>query len=127
MISGQIGTLVKLVRVLLLGPVVLIVSLRQGAQARGARVSIRRLVPWFIVGFIGLGTLRSIGVLPVALADMLREGSRWLTVAAMAALGLSVDVRTLRTVGRPVATAVLASLAVLILVSVGLIVGLHIR
>jgi uncharacterized integral membrane protein (TIGR00698 family) len=126
-ISGEIGTLVKLVRVLLLGPVVLVCSLRQPTTA-GSRVhSLRRFVPWFIAGFIALGLLRSTGLLPAAVADPLREGSRWLMVAAMAALGLGVDVRAIRTVGRPVSVAVIASLGVLMTVSVGLIVALGIR
>lgn len=123
-VSGEIGTLVKLVRVLMLGPVVLFFSLPKGTT--GQRVSLNRLVPWFIVGFLVLGVLRSIGVLPVGLAEPLRETSRWLTVAAMAALGLSVDVRVLRSVGRPVAVAVVGSLLLLIGISVALIWGLRI-
>lgn len=126
-VSGEIGTLVKLVRVLMLGPVVLFFSLRRGARrAERGSLPIHRLVPWFIVGFIALGACRSSGVLPVILAEPLRETSRYLTVVAMAALGLSVDVRVLFKVGRAVALAVISSLAVLIAVSVMLICVLHI-
>lgn len=92
-ISGEIGTLVKLVRVLLLGPVVLFFNLRQPPAERTGRFSITRFVPWFILGFIVLAVLRSAGMLPVLIADPLRDASRYLTVAAMAALGLGVDVR----------------------------------
>ena len=123
-ISGQIGTLVKLVRVLMLGPVVLFFSLRQPAGTRAptaARWNITRYVPWFLVGFVLLGVARSTGALPVAIADPLREVSRWLTIAAMAALGLGVDVRAVARVGRPVTTTVVASLLVLIVVSITLI------
>ena len=123
-ISGQIGTLVKLVRVLMLGPVVLFFSLRQPASPRTtptSRWSITRYVPWFLVGFILLGVARSAGVLPVLIADPMREVSRWLTVAAMAALGLGVDVRAVAKVGRPVTATVIASLLVLIVVSITLI------
>lgn len=119
-LSGQIGTLVKLVRVLLLGPVVLFFSLRQPKSTERQRLSLSRFMPWFIAGFIALGVLRSSGVLPLAVADMLREASRWLTVVAMAALGLGVDIRAVRKVGRPVATTVIASLLVLITVGSGL-------
>jgi uncharacterized integral membrane protein (TIGR00698 family) len=123
-VSGQIGTLVKLVRVLMLGPVVLFFSLRQPAAARTASTttwSITRYVPWFLVGFVLLAVMRSVGALPVAVADPLREASRWLTVAAMAALGLGVDVRAVAKVGRPVMATVVASLVLLIVVSVTLI------
>ena len=117
-LSGEVGTLVKLVRVLLLGPVVLFFAFRYPQQKHTtARVSLNRYVPWFIVGFLLLGLARSSGLLPPTVAEPLREMSRWLTVVAMAALGLGVDIRALRVVGRPVALAVLGSLAVLIVVS----------
>ncbi len=122
-LSGKVGTLVKLVRVLLLGPVVLFFSMRRPTTGKPSRLALTRFVPWFIAGFIALGTLRSLGWLPVVVADPLRATSNWLTVAAMAALGLGVDVRAVRRVGGPVALAVMASLAVLILVSLVLIHG----
>lgn len=124
-LSGQVGTLVKLVRVLMLGPVVLFFALRY-PRAGAARFSLSRFVPWFIVGFVVLGVLRSLGLLPLDLANLLREASRWLTIAAMAALGLGVDIRAVSKVGRPVALAVMGSLIVLIILSVSLIKGLGI-
>jgi len=131
-LSGQIGTLVKLVRVLMLGPVVLFFALwrtkdegrrTNDNRQRGIRSvgSLNRLVPWFIVGFILLAALRSLGLLPIELADLMREGSRWLTIAAMAALGLGVDVRAVRKVGRPVALSVIGSLVALLAISLALI------
>ncbi|MDQ2808536.1 MAG: putative sulfate exporter family transporter [Chloroflexota bacterium] len=125
-LSGQVGTLVKLVRVLMLGPVVVFFGLRAGAAA-AKRPALHKLVPWFIIGFLGLATLRSLGLLPTALADPLRTLAGWLTVAAMAALGLGVDIRALRQVGGAVAGAVLGSLAVLLVISVTLIwaFGIH--
>lgn len=124
-LSGEVGTLVKLVRVLLLGPVVLACSLLFRGEGE-TRISLGRFVPWFIAGFALLGAARSLGVLPVEVAGPLRELSRWLTIAAMAALGLGVDVRALRRVGLPVGVAVLGSLAVLIAVSLLLIGSLSI-
>jgi uncharacterized integral membrane protein (TIGR00698 family) len=131
-LSGQVGTLVKLVRVLMLGPVVLFFAVRHRHEATtesGAapRFSITRFVPWFIIGFLLLATLRSVGALPERVALGTRAVSTWLTVAAMAALGLGVDVRAVRRVGRPVIITVSASLTVLIVLAVTLIRGLGIR
>ncbi len=126
-LSGQVGTLVKLVRVLMLGPVVLFFALRYRRPEGAGRLAVSRLVPWFIIGFITLAIARSIGLLPIEIADPLREASRWLTVAAMSALGLGVDVRVVRKVGRPIAMAVSGSLIVLIIVSASLIFGLGIK
>jgi uncharacterized integral membrane protein (TIGR00698 family) len=130
-LSGQVGTLVKLVRVLMLGPVVLFFALRhrkeRGTTEAQPRFSLTRFVPWFIIGFLLLAALRSAGVLGDHWATEARTTSVWLTVAAMAALGLGVDVRAVRRVGRPVIATVSASLAVLIVLALTLIHGLGIR
>ena len=133
-LSGQVGTLVKLVRVLMLGPVVLFFALKHRhdpdapppAAAR-PRFQFTRFVPWFIIGFLLLATLRSTGAIPATVASPLKTLSMWLTVAAMAALGLGVDLKAIRKVGRSVILTVTASLAVLIGLSIGLIHTLSIQ
>jgi uncharacterized integral membrane protein (TIGR00698 family) len=125
--SLQIGTLVKLVRVLMLGPVVLALSVcrRDGRQRRALPVA--QLVPWFITGFLGLMTLRSFGVLPAALLGPAHDASGWLTSMSMAALGLGVDARAVLRAGGQVTATVVVSLAGLGLISWGLIALLGIR
>jgi uncharacterized integral membrane protein (TIGR00698 family) len=124
-VSAEIGTLVKLVRVLMLGPVIVVLSLaRHRGRNAGAPVSLpplSRLVPWFIVGFLGLAALRSAGMIGAPVVPVLRTCATVLTVLAMAALGLGVDVRVMRKVGASVTAAVSGSLAALVLVSIGLI------
>ncbi|MEO5590289.1 MAG: putative sulfate exporter family transporter [Gemmatimonadaceae bacterium] len=123
-LSGQVGTLVKLVRVLMLGPVVLFFALtnRSGASAEPSRrLNITRFVPWFIIGFIALAGIRSAGLISPGTAVIFKSLSMWLTVAAMAALGLGVDLKALARVGRAVVFTVSTSLLVLIALSFGLI------
>ena len=91
-----------------------------------SRVSIARLVPWFIVGFLLLAALRSSGVVPESWVEPTRTLSAWLTIAAMAALGLGVDLRAIAKVGTPVVVAVSGSLLVLLMLAVVLIRGLRI-
>lgn len=136
-IAGQSATLVKLIRVLFLAPVAVYFALREGLQntatatgpasgsASKQRLALAQLVPWFIAGFLVLSTLRSIGLIPVAAAAWIKEGSRLLTVLGMAALGLAVDMHALRIAGRRTAGAVLASLLLLLLLSYALIRVLH--
>jgi uncharacterized integral membrane protein (TIGR00698 family) len=130
-LSGEVGTQVKLVRVLKLGPVVLFFSVvaRRRARAKGnaQRLAIGKLVPWFIVGFIVLAVLRSTGIIPVAVAAPVRELSRLLTIVAMAALGLGVDVRAVARAGSRVSLTVVMSLAAMLLMSIGMIALLGIR
>lgn len=126
MLSGQVATLVKLVRVLMLGPVVLFFSLRERDRFAHAP-SLTMLVPWFIVGFLALATLRATGVLPAGWVSPTRLVSTNLTIVAMAALGLSADVRTVARAGSRVIVAVSLSLLLLIVLGVGFIHLLNIR
>ena len=68
-----------------------------------------------------MGFLRSDGVLPMPLVEYLAKASQFLTILAMAALGLTVDARVVSRVGLSVATVVVLSLATLIAVSTALI------
>jgi uncharacterized integral membrane protein (TIGR00698 family) len=122
-VSTQLGTLVKLVRVLMLGPVVIALSLIAGRSTKDARPNLawNRLVPWFIVGFLSLALLRSLGVIPDMVLRVIAPVATLLTVISMAALGLGVDFRVLGRVGVRVTLAVTLSLLVLIAISLSLI------
>lgn len=121
LLSVQMGTLVKLVRVLMLGPVVLALSLLGERAPAAGRPSAMRFVPWFILGFLALAGLRSGGVIPPELAGPLGWLAKALTIVSMAALGLGVDLRVLRAVGGRVTAAVTLSLLMLIGISLGLV------
>lgn len=128
-LSGQVATLVKLVRVLFLGPVVLACGLglrARGEQRDAAATKRPALVPWFITGFLLLAALRLAGLIPAGAVAAAGAGSHWLTIVAMAGLGIGVDVAALRKVGPRVGLAVVSSLAFLIVLSLTLIHGLGI-
>ena len=136
-VAVQLGTLVKLVRVLMLGPVVLTLTLltrrlreetdeavphlTAGDRPAPGRLALHRLVPWFIVGFLGLAALRSCGVVPQAALAPAAAVATWLTVLSMAALGLCTDLRTVAQAGGRVTAVVTLSLLVLGAISLGLI------
>jgi uncharacterized integral membrane protein (TIGR00698 family) len=128
-IAVQMGTLVKLVRVLMLGPVVLGLSLLAARNSGAAlppgtmrpRLKLSKLVPWFIVGFLALAAVRSADLVPHAALGPIAITANLLTVIAMAALGLSTDLRVVARAGGPVTAAVTLSLVVLGAISFGLI------
>jgi uncharacterized integral membrane protein (TIGR00698 family) len=126
-ISLQVGTLVKLVRVLMLGPVVLGLSLCRRDGGRRQSLPLTQLVPWFIVGFLVLMTLRSAGALPHAVLGPAHAASGWLTSMSMAALGLGVDARAVLRAGGRVTTTVVVSLVGLGVISWALIILVGIR
>lgn len=131
----QMGTLVKLVRVLMLGPVCVLLSLvvphlrgeggESQARADGGatvqRPSAGRLVPWFILGFLVLLALRSLDLIPAAALKPASDTATVLTVVSMAALGLGVDVRSVARAGGRVTAAVILSLLALGAISLGFI------
>jgi uncharacterized integral membrane protein (TIGR00698 family) len=128
LLSGQVGTLVKLTRVLMLGPIVLglSVAMRRRGLTTGAPVKLGRLVPWFIIGFLLLAAVRATGIVPAPVVEVSRTVSGALTVVAMAALGLGVDVRVLGRVGGRVTATAMGGLVLLLGISLLLVRGLHI-
>jgi uncharacterized membrane protein YadS len=80
-----------------------------------------RLVPWFIVGFLGLAALRSGGMIPHEALAPAASVANLLTVVSMAALGLDTDLRAVARAGGRVTAAVTLSLLVLGVISLGLI------
>jgi len=127
-VSTQIGTLVKLMRVLMLGPIVVGLSLlvarrrkHQADHAKAVSISPFKLVPWFIVGFLVLAALRSFQLVPDTVTAPVTKIAAILTVVSMAALGLGVDVRVLSTVGGRVTAAVTLSLMLLLGLSIALV------
>jgi uncharacterized integral membrane protein (TIGR00698 family) len=121
-VAVQVGALVKLVRVLLLGPVVAVLSFIYRPQcATATQLSLLRFVPLFILIFLGLATLRSLSIIPDQAADIARSLSLWLTVIAMAGLGLSVDMRSVAKAGLKVTATVIMSLIILFLGALAMI------
>lgn len=127
LVSTQIGTLVKLVRVMMLGPVVACIAvsargLRDDRSAGASKTnSFFTTVPWFIVAFFTLAALRSFSLLPEAAVLPLQKTASILTIMSMAALGLGVDLRVIGRVGGKVTAAVTLSLLFLLALSVGFV------
>lgn len=125
-VAMQVGTIVKLVRVLMLGPLVLVLAMAAARQSDAAGPQrtlppLHRLVPWFIVGFLLLALLRSLGLIPEFLPKPMALVSSALMVLSMAALGLGVDVRAVAAAGRRLSLVVTLSLLLLGAMALGLV------
>lgn len=96
--TGKVATLVKLLRVTMLAPIVLIISIywkrKGGSNADGTP-----LLPQFVIWFIVLATFNSFGWVPAALGDVLGQFSRWMLVIAIAAVGMKISIVQLLVVG----------------------------
>lgn len=122
-VSAQVGTLVKLIRVLMLGPVLIGLTLvmrikagRSSSMAPGGNNPLT-WVPWFIPAFLAFAALRSLGLIPDFAIAPIGKVAGFLTVVSMAALGLGVDLTLIGRAGVRITAAVLLSLTLLLAVS----------
>lgn len=130
--AGDFATMVKLTRTLSIIPAVLVFAavslhLKKKAQAGGTavKVRIRSIFPWFILGFLAMSALTSLGLIPAALAAALKSVSKFLMVAALAAIGLNTDFKTLcRSGAKPMLHGFIVSLlVVLVAIAVEFLIG----
>ncbi|MCT2591261.1 putative sulfate exporter family transporter [Streptomyces sp. N2-109] len=108
--DGALGeaVLVKLMRVMLLAPlvacVVLSVRRRAAAVASGAQGAARPpLVPLFVAGFVAFVAVRTTGLLPEGALEIAGDGRELLLAAALFGLGSAVHLPTLARTGKKVA------------------------
>lgn len=96
--AGETSTLVKLLRVVLLAPVVVLATLafRRPLEATGARPPV---IPGFVAGFVALAALRTLGVLPEAAIDAATAASSACLLVAIASVGLKTVPRDVMRVG----------------------------
>lgn len=102
--AGQVASLVKLSRVVLLGPVVALLAIlfrepSEPGSGTTKSLSLKKMLPWFVVGFAIAAALRTAGLVPDGLATGATNTSRLLTAVAMAGLGLGVDIRAVGQTG----------------------------
>ncbi len=108
--AGNTATIVKLMRVAMLVPVIaaLAIALRNRGATDGPPVRF----PMFLLGFIALMVLNSLGLIPKPIAAITSDASRWLLVIAIAGLGTKTSLGQLLEVGpRAAAIIVVQTLA----------------
>lgn len=118
--AGDTATIVKLLRVAMLLPVILVAG--QATRSQAAPDAKRPpLLPWFVVGFILLMIVNSINILPrpvIAAGDVV---SRWCLITSIAAIGIKTRLGEIAKLGiRPVLlmfaeTLLLAAMVLLVL------------
>jgi len=99
-VSGQIATISKLSRVMLLAPVVLILGAIGARKPGSGTFDFRRVtVPWFVLGFIVLVGVNSVGMIPVVWKTFIASGDQLLLAVSMAAMGLETHLKKLKNMG----------------------------
>lgn len=120
---GETATLVKLIRVSMLVPVVLSFSLFIRYSGRGGAAHREKLplLPGFVVAFLVLATMNSIGLIPTAVSAMAGSVSQWALLVAIAAVGIKTSLKRMLDVGAgAIALLIVETLFLAVFVVVGM-------
>jgi len=112
--AATVATYVKLMRVAMLVPAVMLLGWLYGSTSGGGG---RPALPSFLVAFIVLAALNSLHLVPPLAVDALSIVSRWCLVCAIAALGMKTSLEELTKVGwRSIALVVVETVFLLVFV-----------
>jgi uncharacterized integral membrane protein (TIGR00698 family) len=101
--TGEIATVVKLLRVAMLLPVTVVLLWTLGRKEAEHGFELRRVLPLFLLGFVALLLANSAGLLSAKVSGGMSDISRWCLVVAIAALGSKTSFKALAVAGwRPV-------------------------
>lgn len=111
-LSADVATLVKLTRVILLAPLVLVLRIlfktEQEEKSDSKLISnVLKFLPWFVIGFILLALLRSTEIIDQGIGLDIRSIAKFLFVLSMIAIGLTVDIKEIVKVGPKVAITII--------------------
>jgi uncharacterized integral membrane protein (TIGR00698 family) len=120
--AGDAATMTKLLRVALLVPVVIAITLLlfRGSSEGGKRPPL----PFFLFAFVALVAINSMGLIPEVVRTATVDLSRWALVAAIAALGVKTSLKSLAEVGPKALVLLVAETVCLALLGLGVLVVL---
>jgi len=105
--AGQVATMIKLTRNVLMIPVIVLIgyyyNTRQLAKNTGQAgekdYNIKEIFPNFILGFLALIIINSLGLIPAGIGSIISPVSRFLILLALSGIGLGVDWTELKELG----------------------------
>lgn len=108
--AGDFATMVKLTRTLAIIPTVIVFALvsakikRKEAAAgqitgEKTKINVLKVIPWFILGFLALAAVNSLGFIPENVSAGMKAVSKFLMVAALAAIGLNTSIKDMKKSG----------------------------
>ena len=87
--AGEVATIAKLTRNAFLGPIVLLIAAlsAHAADPATSRFRLTTAVPLFVIGFLVLATLRSLGIIGAATGDLLAAFGGFAILVGLAGIG----------------------------------------
>lgn len=98
---GSISVLIKMTRVLMLGPVIFILSMiySRPHPSETQTSKFKLPVPLFIIGFFAMSLLAGFSVLPGEAVAVIKKASDILLAISMVGIGMKIEFRALRSSG----------------------------
>ena len=94
--AGEVATIVKLTRVALLAPMLMLIALWLGRNGEaGAETRIPFRLPWFILGFLGFAAINSLVVIPRPAQDAAATAAQALLLLAIVATAMKARLHLL--------------------------------
>jgi uncharacterized integral membrane protein (TIGR00698 family) len=122
--AGDTATIVKLLRVAMLLPVIIVAGQVTRKQARAGGTTRPALLPWFVVGFVALMIVNSLNILPRPVTGFGNALSRGCLVTSISAIGMKTRLGELVKVGiKPVILMVLETVLLAVMVLIALKLG----
>lgn len=108
--TGEVATLVKLIRVAMLAPIVFFASMIIRGRSKNLNSSGKKpaILPTFVVGFLVFATLNSFGLIPEFILKAMTVASKWALLISIAAVGMKTSLKTMLDVGGNAITMVVA-------------------
>tara|TARA_B100000424_G_C22921554_1_gene490315 strand:+ start:328 stop:1335 length:1008 start_codon:yes stop_codon:yes gene_type:complete len=122
-LSADVATLVKLTRVILLAPLVLVLRIlfksdQDEKTDSNLLSSILKYLPWFVIGFILLSVLRSTEIISQGIGLDIRSIAKFLFVLSMIAIGLTVNIKEIVKVGPKVALTIMLIIIYMVILGI---------
>ncbi|HAZ63840.1 MAG TPA: putative sulfate exporter family transporter [Armatimonadetes bacterium] len=109
----QVATVTKLARTLMIVPVAFAILLLVARSREASGGHLRKVMPWFIFGFLALALVNSSGLLGPSFPHWAGLAGKFLIAVALAGVGLGTDLRRLAATGaRPILLGLLVWAAV---------------
>lgn len=104
--AGDFATMVKLTRTLAIIPTVLVFTFvnvrlkrKNNITTQSKKTNVLSLFPWFIVGFLAMAALNSLGLISETVSATTKDISKFLMVTALAAIGLNTSFKDMKKSG----------------------------
>lgn len=97
--AGDVATYIKLLRVALLMPIVMLVFFLFREKNSQMNEGVSAFIPGFLIMFFVLAFLKNIGAIPAWLIDVIRVSSSYLLIVAIAAIGMKTSLKQVFSVG----------------------------